>query len=106
MVIDDPRNTLEAVAAEIREDGITDGVVDILVGSQFAGYTKTPSPWQIEVTDAPFQRLPRKGWVIGMAVKKENTELARALQQAVNELFDSGDMAALFNKHGVRSIKP
>lgn len=61
---------------------------------------------KFDVTDAPFQRLPRKGWVIGMAVKKDNIELARAVQQAVNELFDSGEMATLFNKHGVRSIKP
>ena len=53
---DDPAVKLVAaqlVGAEIREDGISDGVVDILVGSKFAGYTKTPSPWQIEVTDAP-----------------------------------------------------
>ncbi len=59
-----------------------------------------------EVTDAPFPRLPRKGWVIGMSVKKENTELAQAVQKAVNELFESGEMAALFAKHGVRSVKP
>ncbi len=59
-----------------------------------------------EVTDAPFPRLPRKGWVIGMSVKKENTELAQAVQKAVNDLFDSGEMAALFAKHGVRSVKP
>jgi ABC-type amino acid transport substrate-binding protein len=59
-----------------------------------------------EVTDAPFQRLPRKGWVIGMSVKKDNIELAQAVQKAVNELFDSGDMATLFARHGVRSIKP
>ncbi len=61
---------------------------------------------QFEVTDAPFQRLPRKGWVIGLAVKKENTELAQAVQKAVNEMFDSGEMAALFAKHGVRSVRP
>ena len=59
-----------------------------------------------EVTDAPFPRLPRKGWVIGMAVKKENTALAQAVQQAVNELFESGEMAALFARHGVRSVRP
>jgi ABC-type amino acid transport substrate-binding protein len=59
-----------------------------------------------EVTDAPFTRLPRNGWVLGMSVKKENVELAHAVQKAVNELFDSGEMAALFQKHGVRSIKP
>lgn len=59
-----------------------------------------------EVTAAPFQRLPRQGWVIGMAVKKDSTELAHAVQQAVNELFESGEMAKLFEKHGVRSVKP
>jgi ABC-type amino acid transport substrate-binding protein len=59
-----------------------------------------------EVTDAPFQRLPRQGWVNGMAVKKENVELARELQAAVNGLFESGEMSALFAKHGVKSIKP
>ncbi len=59
-----------------------------------------------EVTDAPFQRLPRKGWVIGMAVKKDSTELAQAVQKAVNDLFESGEMAKLFEKHGVRSVKP
>ncbi len=59
-----------------------------------------------ELTDAPFDRLPRQGWVTGMAVKKENTELAKQLQAAVNDLFASGEMAALFAKHGVKSIKP
>ena len=61
---------------------------------------------QIEVTEAPFERLPRKGWVTGMAVTKENTELASLLQAAVNQMFDSGEMATLFAKHGVRAIKP
>ena len=59
-----------------------------------------------ELTDAPFDRLPRQGWVAGMAVKKENTELAKKLQAAVNDLFATGEMAALFAKHGVKSVKP
>lgn len=59
-----------------------------------------------ELTNAPFDRLPRQGWVIGMSVKKDNTELAKALQAAVNELFASGEMATLFAKHGVKSVKP
>lgn len=53
---DDPAVKLVAaqlVGAEIRADGVTDGVVDILVGSKFAGYTKTPSPWQIQVSQDP-----------------------------------------------------
>ena len=59
-----------------------------------------------EITDAPFTRLPRNGWVLGLSVKKDNVELAQAVQKAVNDLFESGEMAALFKKHGVRSIKP
>ena len=61
---------------------------------------------QFEITDAPFTRLPRNGWVLGLSVKKDNVELAQAVQKAVNDLFESGEMAALFKKHGVRSIKP
>ena len=42
--------------------------------------------------------LPRMkdGWAIGMAVKKENEDLAHALQAAVNTLNDSGEMGKLF----------
>jgi ABC-type amino acid transport substrate-binding protein len=87
-------------------DKLKTGELDAVVATRAEIEASIRGDAKFEVTDAPFQRLPRKGWVIGMAVKKENTELARALQQAVNELFDSGDMAALFNKHGVRSIKP
>jgi ABC-type amino acid transport substrate-binding protein len=87
-------------------DKLKAGELDAVVATRAEIEASIRGDAKFEVTDAPFQRLPRKGWVIGMAVKKENTELARALQQAVNELFDSGDMAALFNKHGVRSIKP
>lgn len=61
---------------------------------------------RFEVTEAPFERLPRKGWVSGMAVTKDNRELANLLQAAVNEMFENGEMAALFAKHGVRSVKP
>jgi ABC-type amino acid transport substrate-binding protein len=87
-------------------DKLKAGELDAVVATRAEIEASIRGDAKFEVTDAPFQRLPRKGWVIGMAVKKESTELARALQQAVNELFDSGDMAALFNKHGVRSIKP
>jgi ABC-type amino acid transport substrate-binding protein len=59
-----------------------------------------------ELTNAPFDRLPRQGWVIGMSVKKDNADLAKLLQAAVNDLFASGEMAALFAKHGVKSVKP
>lgn len=53
-----------------------------------------------------FQRLPAKGWVVGMAVKKDETELVRILQSASNELIASGELANIFKKHGVNVVTP
>lgn len=85
---------------------LKDGELDAVVASRAEIESVIRDDQRFEITDAPFTRLPRNGWVIGLAVKKENTELARVLQAAVNDLFESGEMAALFAKHGVRSIKP
>jgi len=53
-----------------------------------------------------FARLPRLGWIVGMAVKKENTDLAAKLQSATNELFESGEMSKIFGKYGMKVNKP
>jgi ABC-type amino acid transport substrate-binding protein len=53
-----------------------------------------------------FQRLPAKGWVVGMAVKKDETELAQILQSATNELVASGELSTIFKKHGVHVVTP
>lgn len=58
------------------------------------------------VQDVPFERLPRAGWAIGMAVKKDNVELARRLQAALNEMADNGELKAVFAKYGVQVVKP
>lgn len=56
--------------------------------------------------EVAFQRLPRAGWAVGMAVHKDNEELARRLQAAMNELAASGELAALFARHGVQPVRP
>lgn len=53
-----------------------------------------------------FARLPRAGWAVGMAVRKDDTEEARLLQAAMNELSASGELAAIFAKYGVNVVKP
>ncbi len=53
----------------------------------------------------PLPRM-REGWAVGMAVKRESTDLARALQTAINELTANGDMARLFESHKVAWRKP
>ena len=55
--------------------------------------------------EVAFDRLPRTGWAIGMAVRKDNLGLARRLQAALNDLTAGGELRALFAKYGVQALK-
>lgn len=61
---------------------------------------------RFDLNEVAFQRLPRQGWVVGMAVKKEEKELAKLLQDATSELVASGEMGRIFARHGVRPVAP
>lgn len=58
------------------------------------------------VSPIAFQRMPRNGWVVGMAVKKDEIELAHALQGALAELTASGELSRIFEKYGVHVVAP
>lgn len=58
------------------------------------------------MTEVAFQRLPRNGWVVGMAVKQEEPQLAARLQEAVEQLTASGALAQIFARHGVVQVAP
>lgn len=58
------------------------------------------------VEQVAFDRLPRSGWAVGMAVRKDDVELARALQGAINDMAADGELKAIFAKHGVQVAKP
>ena len=45
----------------------------------------------------PLPRM-REGWPVGLAVKSENTDLAQALQAAMNSLQASGELARIFER--------
>jgi ABC-type amino acid transport substrate-binding protein len=53
------------------------------------------------ITPLPAPRAPREGWAIGMAVKREATDLAQALQRALNELTASGRVREIFARANV-----
>jgi ABC-type amino acid transport substrate-binding protein len=53
-----------------------------------------------------FERLPRNGWAVGMAVRKDDTELARRLQAALNDMAASGELRDIFAAHGVNVARP
>ena len=54
------------------------------------------------ITPLPLPRAPRDGWAVGMAVKRDSTDLAKALQAALNRLSASGEMATQFAAGGLR----
>ncbi|CAN7734743.1 MULTISPECIES: substrate-binding periplasmic protein [unclassified Variovorax] len=51
------------------------------------------------IAPMPSPRAPRDGWAVGMAVKRDATELAQALQRTVNEIAASGRLRQIF-QHG------
>ena len=61
---------------------------------------------EFPLQELSFPQLSSQGWIVGMAVKKDEAELAGKLQTATNELFESGEMAKIFSKYGVRVNKP
>ncbi|MES2126611.1 MAG: transporter substrate-binding domain-containing protein [Pseudomonadota bacterium] len=58
------------------------------------------------VDELRFQRLPRSGWAVGMAVRKDDPETARQLQQALDAMAASGELKAIFARHGVHQSSP
>jgi ABC-type amino acid transport substrate-binding protein len=53
----------------------------------------------IEVMPSP--RAPKNGWASGLAVKNDGTELAQALQVAMNGLAQQGRLKEIFGRHNV-----
>ncbi|WP_338415823.1 ABC transporter substrate-binding protein [uncultured Sphaerotilus sp.] len=48
------------------------------------------------IAPIPMPRAPKDGWAVGMAVKKEATDLAEALQAGLNTLGEKGELKAMF----------
>lgn len=64
--------------------------------SELQAVLRGDARFAIEPLPAP--RAPRDGWAVGMAVKRDAVDLARALQGAVNELAASGRLAEIFGQ--------
>ena len=65
-----------------------------------------PNRDQFYVARIPHTLLPPKGWVAGMATRKDNIELARRLTVAMDELRASGEIEKVFARYGVTYMKP
>jgi ABC-type amino acid transport substrate-binding protein len=70
--------------------GLASELESVLQGDARFGIAPMPSP-----------RAPREGWAAGLAVKKDSGDLAEALQQALNQLVQSGQVGEIFRRHKV-----
>jgi ABC-type amino acid transport substrate-binding protein len=53
------------------------------------------------IAPLPSPRVQRNGWAVGLAVKKDATDLAQALQAGVNDLSASGRLRKIFESANV-----
>ncbi|MCS0585460.1 transporter substrate-binding domain-containing protein [Massilia pinisoli] len=89
-------------ALEQLKEGSLDAV--LATRAQIESVMKGDPAFPLE--EVPFDRLPRGGWAVGMAVKKDNLGLARNLQAALNAMAASGELKTIFAKYGVQAVRP
>ena len=53
------------------------------------------------IESMPSPRAPRDGWATGLAVRRDATDLAQALQAAMNQLGENGRVKDIFGRHNV-----
>lgn len=85
-----PKDGAEAARALQRAEvaaaaGLASEIESVLRGDARFAIAPLPSP-----------RIQRNGWAVGMAVKKDATDLAQALQAGVNALVQSGRLRTMF----------
>ena len=75
--------------------------VDVAAGNASELHSVLKGDKQFRVIPLPIPRAPRNGWAVGMAVKKDATKLALALQAAINSMTTDARMSEIFAGHGV-----
>ncbi|TXT39796.1 MAG: extracellular solute-binding protein [Comamonadaceae bacterium] len=63
-------------------------------------------PANYPITPMSLPGLPDNGWPIGMAVKTSFKDLGQALQAAMKELRESGELLAMFKERGMTLTAP
>jgi ABC-type amino acid transport substrate-binding protein len=76
------------------------GKADVAAGHASELFTTLGQDKRFAIEALPLPRAPKNGWAVGMAVKKESEDLARALQEAMNGLAKDGQLAKVFNAAG------
>ncbi len=58
------------------------------------------------ISQMPLRGLPENGWPIGMAIKSDFKDLGQALDVAMKELRDNGELLAMFKQRGMTLTAP
>lgn len=65
-----------------------------------------PRPGHLRLSALALGGVPDTGWPVGMAVKAEHRNLGQALEQAMKAMRESGELLAIFQKHGLTLTAP
>lgn len=82
------------------------GALDAVMANRSEIETALADNPAFPLNEVAFQRLPRAGWAVGMAVRKDDTELATRLQAALETMKASGELRAIFAKYHVHVVQP
>lgn len=91
---------VEAAKALLRGD------YDVVAGTSSELESVLGTTEGVVIEPMPMPRAPKNGWVIGCAVKKDASDLAQAVQAAMNTLTESGELKRIFEAAGVSWRKP
>ena len=94
------RTAAEAVSA------LKSGAVAAVMAQQgeLEGSLKGDARMAIDLPPHPI--LQKRQWPLGLAVKKQNDDVAQALQAAINEMMADGSLKAIMLRHGVQHRQP
>ncbi len=65
-----------------------------------------PGSGPVRLSSLSLPGVPETGWTVGMAIKAEHKELGLALEGALAQLRSSGELLAIFQKHGLTLTAP
>jgi len=94
------RNTADAIEA------LKQGTLTAVVGLRSELLAGSIEGNRFEIGDLPAAGVPASGWVLGAAVKKDNESLAHAVDDAMAQLVNTGQIEAIFRRHGVDWLQP
>lgn len=66
----------------------------------------SPRPEHFKLTELVLGNIPDRGWPVGMAIKAAHKDLGQAIEAAMQSLRASGELLAIFQKHGLTLTAP